>query len=94
VGYSKRLQAGKNAYPRRRRPRMKRGGAYTFGGGKGSRTGGGSSLSRIAFRVRNPRQQRVAVVLGDVAKLPPLVLSLSGPRRRHRKTGGIPSVTP
>jgi hypothetical protein len=28
------------------------GGAYCFGGGSGSRTGGGRSLSRIAVRVR------------------------------------------
>ena len=28
------------------------GGAYTFGGGNGSRTGSGLSLARIAFRVR------------------------------------------
>jgi hypothetical protein len=36
----------------RRWPGLARGGAYTFGGGKGSRTGGGTSLSRMPCRVR------------------------------------------
>jgi hypothetical protein len=40
------------AYPHRRRPRFKRGGAYTFGGGKGSRTGSGQSFARIALSER------------------------------------------
>jgi hypothetical protein len=31
---------------------MERGGAYAFGGGKGSRTGSGRSLLRIALSVR------------------------------------------
>jgi hypothetical protein len=31
---------------------LARGGAYTFGGGKGSRAGSGLSLARIALRVR------------------------------------------
>jgi hypothetical protein len=35
-----------------RRLPLARGGAYTFGGGKGSRTGSGLSLARIALSVR------------------------------------------
>jgi hypothetical protein len=45
-------RAGLGFHPRRRRPRKNRGGAYTFAGGKGSRTGSGRSLLRIARRVR------------------------------------------
>jgi hypothetical protein len=41
--------AGLGFHPRRRLPRMNRGGAYTFGGGKGSRTGPGLRFPRIAF---------------------------------------------
>jgi hypothetical protein len=37
---------------RRRLPRISRGGAYTFGGGKDSRTGSGLRFPRIALRVR------------------------------------------
>jgi hypothetical protein len=42
---------GAHAQPRRRY-RAFDGGAYTFGGGKGSRAGSGLSLARIALRVR------------------------------------------
>jgi hypothetical protein len=38
-------------HPRRSRPRTKRGGAYTLGGGKGSRTGSGRIFAKIAFKV-------------------------------------------
>jgi hypothetical protein len=38
--------------PRRLRATVARGGAYTFPGGKGSRTGSGLSLARIALGVR------------------------------------------
>jgi hypothetical protein len=36
---------------------MKRGGAYTFGGGKGARAGSGLSLARIALRGADPLRE-------------------------------------
>ena len=45
-------RAGFGFRQRRLRAAGARGGAYTFGGGSGSRPGRGCSLSRIAFRVR------------------------------------------
>jgi hypothetical protein len=44
---------------------LARGGAYTFGGGKGSRTDSGLSLARIALSVRM-RGEKVAVILDDI----------------------------
>jgi hypothetical protein len=46
-----------------------RGGAYTFGSGKGSRTGSGLSLLRMPRKGANARRQRVTVALNDVVKL-------------------------
>jgi len=40
-----------------------RGGAYTFGGGKGSRTGSGFSLERIALRGRMRGEQSSGFVV-------------------------------
>jgi hypothetical protein len=48
---------------------MERGGAYTFGGGKGSRAGSGRSLLRIALSVADARRERVTIALEDLVKL-------------------------
>jgi hypothetical protein len=44
-------RAGLGFHPRRLRAAVARGGAYTFGGGNGSRVGSGRSLARIALSV-------------------------------------------
>ena len=44
------------------------GGAYTLGSGKGSRTGSGRSLARIAFKVRMRSENGLAIVPGDVVE--------------------------
>jgi hypothetical protein len=45
-----------------------RGGAYTFGGGKGSRTGSGRSLARIVISVRMRSGERLTIIPGDVVE--------------------------
>ena len=62
-------RAGFGFHPRRRLLAVvARGGAYTFGGGSGSRTGGGSILSRMPFR--DTRRERIVIGVYSVGQQP------------------------
>ena len=49
---SEALPTSEVIYPRRRRFAPTRGGAYTFGGGSGSRTGSGRIFARMPLSIR------------------------------------------